>query len=120
MNVHPEIGEHAGYVRKKKRLVQRDDRQIPDVVVPLEEGVDFVLLDAAREPYVAVDRRQAEERQVSARQAFEEVRELRFGDILRTAGDDHRKPRRVLLQQVVSVAERQAVVGVNVKAPEKL
>ena len=60
MDVHAEVRQHAGDVREQERLVQRDERQLPDVVVVLEERVDLVRLDVAREPDVAVDRAEPE------------------------------------------------------------
>ena len=67
---------------KRIRLVERDERQLPDVAVTLEKRVHFVLVNASRQPHVAVDRRQAEERQVSPRQTLEERRQLGFGDVV--------------------------------------
>ena len=95
-------------------------RQLPDVAVPLEEGVDFVLVNAPRQPHVPVDGGEAEERQVAPRQALEEGRELRFGDVVGTPGDHDREPRGILLQQLVGIAEREPVVGVHVEPPQQV
>ena len=88
MDVHPEVGQDAGDVREEVRLVERDERQFPDVAVALEKRVHLVSADAARQAHVPVDGGEPEERQVAARQALEEARELVLGDVVGTAGDD--------------------------------
>ena len=62
MDVHSEVRHDAGDVAEEERLVERDDGEAADVAVLLERGVDLVRQDAARQPEMAVDRRQTEHR----------------------------------------------------------
>ncbi len=77
VDVHAEIGQHAGDVAEQERLVESDHREAADVAVLLERRVDFVRQDPARETQVAVDGREAEHREIRAREPGHEARELR-------------------------------------------
>ena len=84
------------------------------------EAWTLVRMDVAGEPHVAVDRRETEQREVAARQAVEKRPELGLGDVLGPPGDHDVEAGVVRLDQLVGVAERQAVVGVDVEPPEQL
>ncbi len=66
-NVHPEVVQHSGHVGEQIRLVERDDRQLPDGVSVLQDRVHLVAVDAPCEPNVPIDRRESEQRDVAAR-----------------------------------------------------
>ena len=93
VDVHAEVGQHAGDVAEQERLVERDHREPADVAVLLERRVDFVRQDPARQPQVAVDGREAEHREIRARQPGHEARPARCRRCRRAGRPSRRRGR---------------------------
>ena len=82
--------------------------------------MDLVGLDVAREPDVAVDCAKTERGEIPARQTFKERDHLLLGDVGGAAGNQDRHAGKIAFDQMIPVAERQPVVGIDVNAPEQI
>ena len=74
-------GERAAIVREQVRLVQGHHRQLPGVAAAIEQQVNLVPAKVAGEADMTVDLRRVDAGQVTAREAFEDVRQLVGGEV---------------------------------------
>src|SRR5215468_3674169 len=82
-DVETEVRQDAADIREQERLVERRDRQLPDVSHPVQKKVNIVGGDAAAESHVLVDVDGIEEGQVALRQSVERLNQFGLRDVCR-------------------------------------